>query len=432
MMTHEFRFFRSFRRFQTVQPWNLDRFISSSDNSMIGLNFYMPIANPVSQNIEHLQDSQSRRSTESARTRSSFTRTYHCLRDLWWHIPSNGHFWSTTSDLREQNERLFGQFGQKSTKLQQQGRHVPEWLLWMDRTMVERRKSTGVSQSAYYTCNTRDSDTTGGGDIAGTRPPTNSEQRTIQTRTSPFSEVATTLTTSKKTKTFFSSTTPKRRCWWIDKRFRKLLKNRQRASNRVFLVTSSNIRCFSFFHSCPQPFHIMIRIPFDRDRISHGHLVHPLELAHLVYYWDSRKIIEQDQHTALAEVSDLLRRLSPIVAELVGNTQPNHPYQHMVPQITTILEELREELDYRMVATTQTFAPIPTPFIPYDACGRMRGLHDCYPAPILRRRVFPRSHSAPPTIHPRRTHQPWAHVSTVNSRSPSSSSPSTYQRSWGF
>lgn len=98
----------------------------------------------------------------------------------------------------------------------------------------------------------------------------------------------------------------------------------------------------------------------------------------------------------------------------------------MVPHITTIFEELREELDYRMVATTQTFAPIPTPFIPYDACGRMRGLHDCYPAPILRRRVFPRSHSAPPTI------QPGAHVSTVNFRSPSSSSPSTYQRSWGF
>ena len=273
MMTHEFRFFRSFRRFQTVQPWNLDRFISSSDNSMIGLNFYMPIANPVIQNIEQLQDSQFRRSTESARTRSNFTRTYINASEIFDDISRQlGIFWSTISDLREQNERLFGQFGQKSTKLQQQGRHVPEWLLWMDRTMMERRKYTGVSQSTYYTCNTRDSDTTGDGDIAGTRPPTNSEQRTIQTRNSPFSEVATTFITSKKTKTFFSSTTPKRRCWWIDKRFRKLLKNRQQASNRVFLVTSSNIRCFSFFHSCPQPFHIMIRIPLDRDRISHGHL----------------------------------------------------------------------------------------------------------------------------------------------------------------
>lgn len=273
MMTHEFRFFFSFRRFQTVQPWNLDRFISSSDNSMIGLNFCMPIANPVIQNIEQLQDSQSRRSTESARTRSSFTRTYIIASEIFDDISRQlGIFDQQFQTLENKMKDFLDSLGKKvkncNSKVDTYQNDYYEWA-----EQVERSKSTGVSHSAYYTCNTRDSDTTGDGDIAGTRPPTNSEQRTIQTRTnSPFSKVATTFTTSKKTKTFFSSTTPKRRCWWIDKRFRKLLKNRQRASNRVFLVTSSNIRCFSFFRSCPQPFHTMIRIPFDRDRISHGHL----------------------------------------------------------------------------------------------------------------------------------------------------------------
>ena len=135
----------------------------------------------------------------------------------------------------------------------------------------------------------------------------------------------------------------------------------------------------------------MIRIPFDNDRISHGHFVHPLELAHLIHFWDNRQDIQRDQHEALTTVSEQLRRLSPLVAELVSNTQPEHPFQHVVPQITSILAQFRQELDARLLDTHQTFQPIPTPHIPFDACGRMRGPQDCYPAPILRKHVYPRT-----------------------------------------
>ena len=170
----------------------------------------------------------------------------------------------------------------------------------------------------------------------------------------------------------------------------------------------------------------MIRIPFERDRLSHGHLVHPIELAHLVHYWDNRKLIERDQRAALMACSTELRKMAPTVAELVNNTQPAHPLQHLVPNITSMLSRLKQEVDSRITVTDQAFAPIPTPFTPYDGCGRMRGLHDCYPAPLLRQYVHPRSRSAPPTIDRKRVPQPWFHVSCkdMNFRSPSSS-PST-------
>ena len=102
----------------------------------------------------------------------------------------------------------------------------------------------------------------------------------------------------------------------------------------------------------------MIRIPFDNDRISHGHLVHPLELAHFIHFWDNRQDIQRDQYNALTAVSDQLRRLSPLVAELVSNTQPEHPFQHVAPQITSILAQFREELDERLLDTNQILQPI--------------------------------------------------------------------------
>lgn len=158
----------------------------------------------------------------------------------------------------------------------------------------------------------------------------------------------------------------------------------------------------------------MIPIPFDNDRISHGHLVHPLELAHLIHFWDNRGDVQRDQQQALNTVSEQLRRLSPLVAELVNNRQPDHPFPHVVPQITELLAQFRAELDTRLRETEQVFQPIPTPHIPYDACGRLRGPQDCYPAPILREYVYPRSRSAPPTIHRKRQHPPWVHLETVN------------------
>ena len=158
----------------------------------------------------------------------------------------------------------------------------------------------------------------------------------------------------------------------------------------------------------------MIRIPFDSDRISHGHLVHPLELAHLIHFWDNREELHRDQFDALATVSEQLRRLSPLVAELVNNTQPDHPFQDLVPQITRIMAEFREEIDARMIDAHFVFQPIPTPHIPYDACGRMRGPQDGYPAPIPRKHLHPRSRSAPPRIHRKRQLPPWARLETLN------------------
>ena len=92
-----------------------------------------------------------------------------------------------------------------------------------------------------------------------------------------------------------------------------------------------------------------------------------------------------------------------------------------IPNITAMLTDLRREVDSRITTTKQAFSPIPTPFTPYDACGRMRGLHDNYPAPLLRKFVYPRSRSAPPTVDRKRTPQPWFHVSTRNWQSPPSS-----------
>lgn len=165
----------------------------------------------------------------------------------------------------------------------------------------------------------------------------------------------------------------------------------------------------------------MIRIPFERDRLSHGHLVHPIELAHLVHYWDNRKLKERDQRKALEACSTELRKMAPLVEELVNMSRPDHPLQHLAPNITSMLARLRQEVDTRIVATNQAFASTPTPFTPYDACGRMRGLHDNYPAPLLRQYVYPRSRSAPPTVDRKRVPQPWFHVSTRNLRSPPSS-----------
>ena len=164
----------------------------------------------------------------------------------------------------------------------------------------------------------------------------------------------------------------------------------------------------------PQPFDIMIRIPFDTERISHAHLVHPLELAHLIHFWDNRQDIQRDQHEALTTISEQLRRLAPLVAELINRSQPDHPFQHVVPQIANIMTQFREELNARLEDTDHVLDPIPTPHIPYDACGRMRGPQDCYPAPILRHHVYPRSRSAPPTIQRKRQHLPWVHLETVN------------------
>ena len=103
----------------------------------------------------------------------------------------------------------------------------------------------------------------------------------------------------------------------------------------------------------------MIRIPFERDRLSHGHLVHPVELAHLVHYWDSRKSIERDQRHALEACSSELRKMAPLVEELVNIPRPDHPLHYLVPNITAMLTDLRRKVDSRITATQQAFAPIP-------------------------------------------------------------------------
>ena len=149
--------------------------------------------------------------------------------------------------------------------------------------------------------------------------------------------------------------------------------------------------------------------------------VHPIELAHLVHYWDNRKLIARDQLNALEACSSELRKMAPLVEEIVTIPQPDHPLHYLAPNITAMITNLRREVDSRIAATQQAFAPLPTPFTPYDACGRMRGLHDNYPAPLLRQYVYPRSRSAPPTVDRKRAPQPWFHVSTRNLQSPPSS-----------
>lgn len=123
-----------------------------------------------------------------------------------------------------------------------------------------------------------------------------------------------------------------------------------------------------------------------------------------------REGLHQEEHVSLTHVSEHLRRIVPLMAELLNNTQPEHPFQRIIPQVTGLLRQFREEIDERLSATNQTFEPIPAPHIPDDACGRMRGPQDCYPAPLLRKEIFPRSPSAPPTIFRKRIRQPWTHV----------------------
>ena len=297
--------------------------------------------------------------------------------------------------------------------------------------MVERRQSPDLPRSSLHIDHPSSTNQTYFGNSTETRVGQRPTKRLDQTISGPFPQMATALTTNKTTTLLFSSTTSRRRGWWlatVTVPAKRTFRPRQ-----PFSVWSS---FFTFnFHSWPldhrwspfesdlnpQPFTIMIRIPFERDRLSHGHLVHPVELAHLVHYWDSRKSIERDQLHALEACSSELRKMAPLVEELVNIPRPDHPLHHLVPNITAMLTDLRREVDSRITTTKQDFSPIPTPFTPYDACGRMRGLHDNYPAPLLRKFVYPRSRSAPPTVDRKRQPQPWFHVSTRNWQSPPSS-----------
>ena len=113
----------------------------------------------------------------------------------------------------------------------------------------------------------------------------------------------------------------------------------------------------------------MIRIPFERDRLSHGHLVHPVELAHLVHYWDSRKLIERDQRNALEACSSELRKMAPLVEELVNIPRPDHPLQHLAPNITAMITSLRREVDTTHNRPLHLYLHPSLHMMPVAACG---------------------------------------------------------------
>ena len=372
---------------------------------------------------------QLRGQVESAWTGPATTRTIIDIRNSGWRLSSNGNLWSTTADVGNQNQRLLGQDRGEGAMLWQQGGDLPKWILWMDGTMVERGPHPNISRSPYHTDQPRSTTQTYSEDTTTAWFGQRRAYRINQTTSGTFPKMETPFTTGKATTLLFSSTTPRRRGRWLDTvtvTAKRTLRLRQPFSVRfpIFFFRTFLLmqRWNPFDHDLiPQPFTIMIRIPFERDRLSHGHLVHPVELAHLVHYWDSRKSIERDQRHALEACSSELRKMAPLVEELVNIPSPDHPLHYLVPNITAMLTDLRREVDSRITATQQAFAPIPTPFTPYDACGRMRGLHDNYPAPLLRKFVYPRSRSAPPTVDRKRTPQPWFHASTRNLRSPPSS-----------
>ena len=71
----------------------------------------------VLKNFEQFQNLQPRGQIESTWTRSATTRTLIDIRNFGWHISPNGNFWSTTADVREQNQGLLGQNGREGTML---------------------------------------------------------------------------------------------------------------------------------------------------------------------------------------------------------------------------------------------------------------------------------------------------------------------------
>ena len=234
--------------------------------------------------------------------------------------------------------------------------------------MVERRPPPNLSWSTFHTDQPRSTTQTYFENTTTTWIGQRRAYRLNQTTSGTFPKMETSFATGQATTLLLSSTTPRRRGWWLD-----TVTSTAKRILRVRLLISVRSLLFTFTNWFPQPFNIMIRIPFERDRLSHGHLVHPVELAHLVHYWDSRKLIERDQRNALEACSSELRKMAPLIEELVNIPRPDHPLQHLAPNITAMLTGLRWEVDSRITATQQAFAPIPTPFAPYmmpvAACG---------------------------------------------------------------
>ena len=147
-----------------------------------------------------------------------------------------------------------------------------------------------------------------------------------------------------------------------------------------------------------------------RDRRSNSHVIHPWELALLVHSYDHRFALKEEQLSCLTRTQTALRRAAPLMAELLDRVGPDHPsYEHLhEPRI--LLARLQQSLTDQQDIIEKAFSPIPTPFIPNDDYGILRGPQKHVPAPMLRRNLFPRSRSAPPKTARTPEDQRWLHV----------------------
>lgn len=147
-----------------------------------------------------------------------------------------------------------------------------------------------------------------------------------------------------------------------------------------------------------------------RDPRSNSHLIHPWELALLVHSYDHRLALKEAQSSCLARAQMALRRAAPLMAELFDRVGPHHPSYEHLHEPRTLLAQLQQSLTDQEDIIERAFPPIPTPFIPNDDYGILRGPETHVPAPMLRRDLFPRSRSAPPKTVRTPESRRWLHV----------------------
>ena len=142
--------------------------------------------------------------------------------------------------------------------LQRQGGDLPEWILWMDGTMVERRQSPDLPRSSLHIDHPSSTNQTYFGNSTETRVGQRPTKRLVQTISGPFPQMATALTTNKTTTLLFSSTTSRRRGWWLATV--TVLAKRTFRLRQPFSVSSSFYFQFPCLTSRSQKISVRIRI----------------------------------------------------------------------------------------------------------------------------------------------------------------------------
>ena len=118
---------------------------------------------------------------------------------------------------------------------------------------------------------------------------------------------------------------------------------------------------------------------------THGHLLHPWELATLVHNYDRQMELQQNQLTYVRQAQTALRRAAPLSELLnrVGPTVPNYEYLYETRQLLTHMQQRVTEQERVII---DAFLPLPTPFVPDDDYGFLRRpephlyQHQCFDA----------------------------------------------------